>query len=56
MCSILQKHVLSLTLKTVVGQLGYKFYHSVILSQFWAGPRDVIGRVTITAAVGDGFL
>jgi len=27
--------VLSLTLKTVVGQQGYKIYYSVILSPFW---------------------
>jgi len=27
-------HILSLTLKTVVGQQGYKFYHNVILSPF----------------------
>jgi len=28
--------VLCLTLKTVVGQQGHKFYHSVILPPFWA--------------------
>jgi len=28
-------NVLSLALKTVVGQQGYKFYHSVILSPVW---------------------
>jgi len=28
-------NILSLTLITVVGQLGYKFYHSTVLSPFW---------------------
>ena len=47
-------NVLSLTLKTVDGQQGYKFYRRPYIAVTILGRRDVIGQVTIRFAVA-GF-
>jgi len=48
-------NVLSLTSKPVVGQQGYKFYYSVILSPFWGTLRHRLDGKPISRTVSDIF-